>query len=178
MLKTLKVFDNTFSGKPVDIATCNTVTVSKYGRHPELLHAMYMWTIVADRKMYNMLAKLAKEAMVIQPPSTDCLTIYRGFNPDTFQDNLNIEGVPSVGDKGKYCTSERMMSATTDFEVASNFGDIVIKATINPNKDVCLIATDELMYAVMKHGGATEIVTQSEVILMPPISIEWEVVKA
>ena len=70
MLKTLKVFDNTFSGKLIDIAACNTVTVSKYGRHPELLHAMYMWTIVADRKMYNMLAKLAREASIIQPPES------------------------------------------------------------------------------------------------------------
>lgn len=177
MGKFLKVFDNEFAGQVVDYQKLNQSAVVAYGRHPELLAALYDWTVKANREMYNMLTRLARVAKEIQPPSGDALTIYRGFSQDTFQDNLNVQENPKVGDTGHYKTSERMMSSTTSLDVASEFGDIVVKMTIYPDTDECLIVTDELIYAAMKYRHIEVPKTQCEVILMPPISVSWEVVK-
>lgn len=177
MGKFLKVFDNEFAGEVVSYQTLNQSAVAAYGRHPELLSAMYEWSVKANRELYNMLARLARVVKDVQPPSGNALVIYRGFSQDTFQDSLNVHENPKVGDVGRYQTSERMMSATTDFDVASVFGDIVVKMTIYPDVDECLLVTDELIYAAMKHRHIEEPKTQSEVILMPPIAMEWEVVK-
>lgn len=122
-----------------------------------------------------MLNKLARIVDETQPPSNKVQVLYRGFDTDSFQESLGFKGTPQIGTTTRYTAKDRLVSATTNIEIAKAFGDVVVEMHVNLSKVNALRFTDELMF-VIASIQETEPATQFEVALMPPIDVECKVV--
>lgn len=177
MLKYLKLFDPTASSAALDPSALNYTAMTRYRRHPELIQALRKWTEEGDRSLYHMLRQLSLIVREVQPPCSETLQLYRGFNIGSFQEAMGIERAPSLGDSGNYSASSRMLSTSTSIEIASGFGEVVVAMPVKLSACECLPLTAELMTLVAKEQNRQPY-TQYEVILLPPISVQYTVVKA
>ena len=177
MPKYLKVFDIEDASVEVPASAALPAMAVMYKRQPIELKALFDWVYKADRIVVPALKSLSERVSRFEP-TEGLITLYRGFNPNGFQEDLGINGDEpiTIGMKGLYRTSERSFSTSTDLEIAKKFGSVVVRCDVNLNTCEHLHITDTLAFLIAEDQGMSKILSQKEVILFPPVSVNWEVV--
>jgi len=104
------------------------------------------------------------------------LRLYRGFRLGSFQDSLGISENAHIGQVTQYQTDERSLSFSTDESISKAFGNVVVSTTIHTKKCDFLYITDELVVIIHEMRKLKQIMTQCEVILLPPMELTLKVV--
>lgn len=177
MTKYLKVFDIQDSCVEVSPDKVSQALVSIYKRNPVEIKALLDWVCKADRSVIPALKSLAQKVSAHEPLQ-GLTTLYRGFNPNSFQESLGIKDESSiaVGLKGLYKTAERSFSTSTDLDIAKQFGSIVVRCDVDLSQCCHLHITDSLAFIISEHQGYPKTLSQKEILLLPPITVNWEVV--
>ena len=177
MPKYLKVFDIEDACVEIPRSSILPGLVELYRRQPVELKALFDWVYKADRLVVPALKNLSRRVMELEP-TTGIVTLYRGFNPNGFQEDLGISGDEpiTIGMKGLYRTSERSFSTSTDLEIAKKFGSVVVRCNVNLKECEHLHITDTLASLIADDQNMPEVLSQKEIILFPPVSVSWEVV--
>lgn len=177
MPKYLKVFDIEDACVEVPRSSIMPVMLDWYRKKPVELMALFDWVYKADRLVVPALKSLSRRVMELEP-TFGITTLYRGFNPNGFQEDLGISGDEeiTVGMKGLYRTSERSFSTSTDLEIAKKFGSVVVRCDVNLRECEHLHITDTLACLIAEYQDMPKILSQKEIILFPPVSVAWEVV--
>ncbi len=177
MTKYLKVFDIEDACVSVCDSDIRPGLVSAYKRNPVEIKALLDWVVKADRTVIPALKSLSGIITRLEP-TTGTTTLYRGFNPNSFQESLGFTEADEieVGMKGLYKTTERSFSTSTHLDIAKQFGSIVIRCDVNLNNCDHLNITDPLAFIISEHQCLGRTLSQKEVILFPPINVNWEVV--
>lgn len=149
--------------------------IKRLKQHPRLLAALDQWVLFADRRLIPEMRELGRivKALYHLP---NALTLYRGFRLGGFQDTLGVPDNAHVGQVLPYKSDERSLSFSTNEDIAQAFGNVVVSTTVNPNKVELLWITDELVVILHEMRNLNDIMTQHEVILLPPIEMQMRVV--
>ena len=174
-MRFLKVFTMDGSSRPIDASSLDIMAMDVYRRYPTEIKALGHWTECAERDLFAMLKRFARVVDNTQPPPAQPTKLYRGFNPGSFQENLGIDGDARVGLEGMFQHPGKLISCSTNIEIAKIFCDVVIEFEQNLSQVSNLRLTDELMYLVCTDKNIDP-VSQDEVILLPPVSMKWSVV--
>ena len=176
-MRFLKVFSMEGSSRPIDQSSLSIERMNVYRRYQDELKAIAHWTEYADRDLFMVLRRIAKVINEIDPPSITPTVLYRGFNPGSFQENFGMQGQIKEGLEGVFTHPGKLISCSTNIDIAKMFGTDITSFEQNLSRVSCLRLTDEIMQLVCDIRGE-EPVSQDEVILMPPVSLQWKVVQA
>lgn len=149
-------------------------------RHDNLIASLDEWVMIPDKRLYPALQKLSEVARQLYkfPPS---MTLYRGLDPQSSYQNtmglskkgilLNTEKPFRLGELHHY-ESDQPISCTTSEQIAQAFGKVVIRMKVQPNRPGTLVITQEMAALVCQRRNI-ELKTQDEVILLPPVQVDF-----
>lgn len=158
----------------VDTSKLNQKLIAELRKYPELLKALHSFTQLADR---THLPKLKQLVSIVQEyhPKPSQLTVFRGFDCSRpIQEKMGIT-TPRVGDVVGFQSDTKVLSTTTDQNIASAFGNAVVQIELTRNHDY-LVVTDELYFLIAEINGSKSVESQKEVIVLPPFNLKMRVV--
>lgn len=159
---------------PINIYGLDNKAIDIYSRHVKLIDKLDSYILFADRDLIPDLIELAELVRKTQkqPPS---VTVYRGFGSWKYQEDLGAKNM-SVGDTGTIVSSDKVISTTTSLEIAQAFGNNIVQIQLKASEQNYLTVTDELSYLICKRRNLTQAVTQREIIILPPLSISYQLI--
>jgi hypothetical protein len=160
---------------PLSLDNISEEKIKRFKQHPQLLKALDEWCLFADRRLIPQMAALGELVREMYNLPNE-LKLYRGFRLGSFQDNLGIDEDARIGQSVSYESHDRSLSFSTEESIAHAFGNVVVSTKIHPKKDPCLVITDELVVIIHELRNLKQIKTQHEVILLPPIKVQLQVV--
>jgi hypothetical protein len=161
---------------PLSLDDISQEKILRLKQHPQLLDALDQWTLFADRRLIPEMRELGNVVKKLYNLPNE-LRLYRGFRLGSFQDNLGISEDAHLGQVVPYKTDERSLSFSTDEGIAKAFGNVVVNTTLNTKRAEFLYITDELVVIVHELRNLKKIMTQCEVILLPPMELNLKVVQ-
>lgn len=161
--------------KPLDLSTVDLKVMSKLQHREDLMKCLDDWILFADRDLIPKLRELAKLVRTLKPITR--VPIYRGFGNWGAQETngFSISSV-NVGDMKSVRYTDRAISFSTDIEIARAFGKIVVMCN-DWDKNDYLYICPELCRIVAERRNLTEVETQHEIIVLPPISISCKAIE-
>lgn len=160
---------------PVNVREIVWSTVSKLEKHMDLIEVLDSHILFADRKNTEALKELAAICKKIQKQSST-INVYRGFGSWSAQEDLGVSK-EKPGDKITIRSQDKIISTTTDIEIAKAFGPSIVSMTLSAQKDNYLVISDELYYLIAKLRNHEKVMSQREVIILPPIDIQATIVQ-
>lgn len=154
-------------------------------RREGVIEGLVQWIRLPEPKLYPVLAELSAVVRSLYDfPAT--LPVWRGFDLQSPYQNtmgLSVKGLLSnsvkkgilVGSLHRWC-DDRPISCTSDPEIAQAYGSVVVGLEVQPNMPGSLVITPEL-YAIVCARQDVAAQSQSEVILLPPVDCEFQIVK-
>jgi hypothetical protein len=163
------------AAQPLSLNNISEEKIQRFKQRPELLDALAQWVTFADRRLIPQMLALGELVRDLYDLPAE-LKLYRGFRLGSYQDSLGIDEGAPIGQSVTYTSDDRSLSFSTEEAIARGFGNVVVSTKINPKKDPCLVITDELLVIVHELLNFKDLKTQHEVILLPPIQIQVQVV--
>ena len=145
---------------------------------PDLIRALIAWNSSPNRMLAPKLQELAVLVNRLFPQKK--MVVYRGFKPGGKQEDfgLTTEQVVALGDTLYHyedATKSKAISFSTSRQIASGFGGVVVQTEVDPKRDHYLHIVPELVHLACP--GFADIVTEAEVVLLPPISLTLKVIQ-
>lgn len=145
----------------------------------ELLRALLQWVVFPD---YGLVPQLRELGMLVEKlyQLPEKMEIFRGFDPSG-QNGQNTLGLGPGAEPSEivhtYESATRALSYSTDPEIAQSYGALLVHSTLDFKRHNALVITDELAHLICEMKG--EIAqTQKEVIVLPPLSIQFKILKS
>jgi hypothetical protein len=161
---------------PLSLDNISQEKIQRLQQHPRLLDALDQWVSFADRRLIPEMRELGRIVNALYDFPNE-LRLYRGFRLGSFQDSLGISENAHLGQVTQYRTDERSLSFSFNEEIAKAFGNVVVTTTLNTQKAEFLYITDELVLLIHQMRKLTQIMTQCEVVLLPPMELSLKVVQ-
>lgn len=167
-----------YAEKLLDLSKLDYNKVKELRKHNKLLKSLDKWVLFADRNLAKDMIDLSvivKDLYEIKEP----LNTFRGIREDhKVSANLGLKN-PILSKQYRYNSNVEAVSFSTDVCIARAFGNIIIKSKFSPKKDNYLVISNELSFIINYdfRNRKTNIMTQDEVILLPPFDIQYTVIE-